>query len=544
MLGSAVRQWLVGQTLTLDADVGIVGAGAAGGVLAFELARRGVRVVVLESGPRHEFTRRPDYVRRYLKHQNPWETSPRDLDRHTVGGVTPYRLAGQRVRGVGGSTLHWEGYAFRLHVSDFRMRSLYRIADDWPISYSDLEGYYGAAERLLGVAGTDDERLASSRSTPFPLPPFPFSHSDHLFAPACAALGVAFNHMPQARNSLAYGGRSQCRACSTCAVCPTGAKASTDLTLIPQAEATGNARIIPEATVLRLETDRSGQVSAAVYAGRDRVPQRLTARVFVVAAGAVETARLLLLSASRGFPTGLANRSGLVGKFFMSHPSIDIVGRARENVYPYRIGFSTAMSRQFAIERDRGTRGAFLLEFLNSAGATPERLAVSSREWGEALRRRVREEFGRSLGIRVYVEQLPDRANSVSLSARTRDYFDNPAPHLHCSIGRYEREALDDATAVASKILASMGVTDIRASGLSFAAHQIGTHRMGTDPQGSVVDVNLRAHDVPNLYLVGSGCFVTASASPPTLTIMALAIRAAEHIAARLGAGGILKQKP
>src|SRR5262245_30844854 len=124
VIGSAARQWLVGPTLTLDADVGIVGAGAAGGVLAFELARRGIRVVVLESGPRHEFARRPDYVRRSLKHQNPWETSPRDLDRHTVGGVTPYQLAGRRVRGVGGSTLHWEGYAFRLHASDFRMCSL------------------------------------------------------------------------------------------------------------------------------------------------------------------------------------------------------------------------------------------------------------------------------------------------------------------------------------------------------------------------------------------------------------------------------------
>ena len=279
---------------------------------------------------------------------------------------------------MGGSTLHWEGYALRLHASDFRMRSLYGIADDWPISYADLESYYGAAERMLGVAGADDEHLASPRSTPFPLPPFAFSHSDRLFAPACATVGVAFHHLPQARNSLAYGGRPACRACSTCAVCPTGAKASIDLTSIPEAEATGNAQILPEATVLRLETDRSGQASAAVYAGRDKVPRRLTARVFVVAAGAVETARLLLLSASRDFPGGLANRSGLVGKFFMSHPSIDIVGRARENVYPYRIGFSTAMSRQFAIERDRATHGAFILEFLNSAGPTPERIAVTS----------------------------------------------------------------------------------------------------------------------------------------------------------------------
>ena len=258
------------------------------------------------------------------------------------------------------------------------------------------------------------------------MPPFAFSHSDRLFAPACATVGVALHHLPQARNSLAYGGRPACRACSTCAVCPTGAKASIDLTYIPQAEATGNAQVITEATVLRLETDRSGQASAAVYAGRDKVPRRLTARVFVVAAGAVETARLLLLSASRDFPDGLANRSGLVGKFFMSHPSIDIVGRARENVYPYRIGFSTAMSRQFTIERDRATRGAFLLEFLNSAGPTPERIAVASGLSGDALRRHVHDEFGHWLGIRVYCEQLPTRVNAVSLDTEGEGLLRQP----------------------------------------------------------------------------------------------------------------------
>jgi choline dehydrogenase-like flavoprotein len=518
----------------MDAEVAVVGAGAAGGVLVAELARRGIRVVVLESGPRHDFARRPEYVRRYLKHQNPWETPPRDLDRQTVGGPIPYRLQGRRVRGVGGSTLHWEGYALRLHASDFRMRSLYGIADDWPISYAELEPYYGAAERLLGVAGADDEPRASPRSTPFPLPPFAFSYSDRLFAPACAMVGVTFHHLPQARNSLAYDGRPACRACSTCAVCPTGAKASIDLTSIPRAEGTGNAQIIPEATVLRLETDRSGQASAAVYAGRDKVPRRLTARVFVVAAGAVETARLLLLSASRDLPAGLANRSGLVGKHFMSHPSIDIIGRARDNVYPYRIGFSTAMSRQFAIERARATRGAFLLEFLNSAGPTPERIAAASRLSGQALRQHVRDEFGHWLGIRVYCEQLPSRVNAVSLAPGVKDYFGSPGPHIHCVVGPYERKALDEAKDVGTRILTAMGLTQIRATGLTYASHQIGTHRMGIDPRASVVDANLTSHDVPNLYLVGSGCFVTASASPPTLTIVALAIRLAEHLSAKL----------
>jgi choline dehydrogenase-like flavoprotein len=527
----------------VDADVCIVGAGAAGGILALELARRGVRVAVLESGPRHDFARRAEYVRQYVRHVDPWRTAPEELDRHTVGGsrggpllggTVPYRLEGKRGRGVGGGTLHWEGYALRLHADDFRMQSLYGIARDWPLTYQDLEPYYVAAETALGVAGTDDEPWASPRTAPFPLPPFPFSYSDGLFAPACRQAGVALHHLPQARNSRPYAGRSQCRACGTCFVCPTGAKASIDLTHVPAAEATGNAQVLTDATVLRLELDRSGEVRTAIYATRDRAEHRLTARVFVLAAGAVENARLLLLSSSRDFPSGLANRSGVVGQFFMTHASVDVIGRARDKVYPYRIGFSTAMSRQFAIERDRATRGAFLLEFLNSAGPTPERIALDSGLAGEALRRHVRAEFGHWLGIRVYCEQLPYRTNTVSLAANARDYFGSRAPHLHFTLGPYEQHALNEAQDVARKILGAMKLSDVRSTALTYAGHQIGTHRMGVDPRTSVVDAQSRCHDVDNLYLVGSGSFVTASASPPTLTIAALAIRTAEHIATRL----------
>jgi choline dehydrogenase-like flavoprotein len=518
----------------MEAEVCVIGAGAAGGIIALELARRGVHVVVLESGPRHDFKQRADYVRRYLRHENPWRTPLAALDRYTVGGATPYLLDGNRARGVGGSTLHWEGYALRLHADDFRLRSLYGIADDWPITYQDLEPYYVRAEQALGVAGAADDQWASPRSTPFPLPAFPFSYSDGLFARACHSLGIAFHTLPQARNSVAYGGRSQCRACATCHVCPTGAKASIDLTHVPEAEATGRARVLTDATVLRLEIDPSGQVSAAVYAQPGRGQHRVTARLFVVAAGAIETARLLLLSKSREFPDGLANRSGLVGKCFMSHPSLDVTGRASEKVYPYRIGFSTAMSRQFAVGRDRAGRAAFFLEFLNSAGPTPEQIAAASGQWGDALRQHVRAEFGRRLGVRIYCEQLPERANSVSLDPKVKDYFGNPAPHVHNTFGAYEQRALGEAQAAVGRIFAVLGLTDIRPGRLTFAAHQIGTHRMGTDPQASVVDPDLRAHDVPNLYLVGSGCFVTASSSPPTLTIAALAIRAANHISAQL----------
>jgi choline dehydrogenase-like flavoprotein len=516
------------------AEVCIVGAGAAGGIIAAELARRGLRVVMLESGPRHQLPERAEYVRRFLRGENPWRTSLTGLDRYATGGRVVYPLEWNRARGVGGSTLHWEGYTLRFHANDFRLRSLYGIADDWPISYDDLEPYYARAEGSLGVAGTTDDPWASPRSAGFPLPSFPFSYSDGLFAQACSTLGIALHHYPQARNSVPYGGRAQCRACGTCHVCPTGAKATIDLTHIREGEATGRLKLVTDATALRLHADASGQATAVAYAGHDRRERRLPARIFVVAAGAIETARLLLLSTSDQFPRGLANSSGVLGKFFMSHPAITVTGRLKAKVHPYRTGFSSAMSRQFAIDRMRGTRGAFMLDFLNSAGPTPNQLATSSGLWGKALREHVQNEFGHVLGIRVYCEQLPEAANSISLDTELKDYFGNPAPRITYDVGSYEREALHEATGVARRILAAAGALDIEAHPMWLLAHQIGTHRMGTDPQSSVVDRDLRTHDVSNLYLVGSGCFVTASASPPTLTIAALAIRAAEHIAARL----------
>jgi glucose dehydrogenase len=527
-----------------DADVCIIGAGAAGGILALELGRAGLKIVVLESGPRHDFDRRWDYVRSYLRRENPWRSRLPRQDDHTIGGRLAYGLDGRRVRGVGGSTLHWEGYALRLHASDFRLHSLYGVADDWPIGYDDLEPYYARAETALGVAGATDEPGGSPRSAAFPLPAFPFSDSDARFRKACATLGIAMHQLPQARNSIAYGGRPPCRACGTCHVCPTGAKASTDLTHFPAAEVTGNVRMVTEATVLRLEVGASRQVTAAVYAHADRIEHRVAARVFILAAGGVENVRLLLLSTSRRFPNGLANDSGVVGKGFMAQPSIDAIGRTAENVHPYRIGFSTAMSRQFAIAPERAARAGFLMEFMNSAGPKPDDIALSSGLTGEALGRHVRQEFGKRLGIRVYCEQLPDRANAISLDPRIKDYFGNPVPRIAYRLSRYEQGALDEARRTTRRILEGAGASNIGFTLLSPAAHQIGTHRMGDDPRTSVVDRTLRAHEVDNLYLVGSGAFVTSSPSPPTLTIAALALRASEHIAARLTAGSLPPDAP
>jgi len=520
--------------MAIGAEVCIVGAGPAGSLVAAELVRHKIATVLIEAGPRHDPSRRAEYARQLLAGVNPWRTPIPEMDRYTTGGTTNYPLELHRARGVGGGTLHWEGYSVRFHADDFRLRTRHGVADDWPISYETLEPYYARAERALGVAGVADDPWASPRSAAFPLPAFPLSYSDQLLARAVRRLDVAVHHLPQARNSIAYDSRPPCSACSTCHACPTGAKASVDLTHVHPAEATGRLRVLPDTAVLRLETDAGGRVARALCAGRDRREFPVSARVFVVAAGAVDTARLLLLSTSSTFPGGLANRSGLVGTRFMSHPSVDVVGRMRERVYPYRIGFSTAMSRQFAVARNRAREGAFLLELLNSASPPPAVIAALRGGWGADLRQHVREEFGRMLGIRIYVEQLPDPANAVTVDRAVTDYFGQPVPRLTYGIGRYERDTLDEAKIIAGRLLEVAGATELWTTELRFASHQLGTCRMGRDPRTSVVDADLRAHDVDNLYLVGGGAFATASSSPPTLTIAALALRAADHLVGRL----------
>ncbi len=238
----------------------------------------------------------------------------------------------------------------------------------------------------MGVAG----------AAPFPLPAFPFSYTDGLFERACRTAGVRIHHLSQARNSIPYGGRAQCRACATCQVCPTGAKASVDLTHIPRAEATGLVHVLAGATALRLTLGAGGGVDHVVYAGPDRREHRMAARVFVLAAGAVESAAAPPALRHPGPAAGDRERQRIFGRYFMSHPVIDVTGRLDRPSFPHRVGFSTAMSRQFAVGGARARRGVFLLEFLNTAGSVPAEIAAASNERGAALRAHV----GPSTGAR------------------------------------------------------------------------------------------------------------------------------------------------
>jgi len=531
-------------------DVCVVGAGPAGALVAARLAGAGHDVVVLDAGPRFEEASE-ERIERSIRPAHDdlsvWGMGG-ERDGFSTTGELFYPLNQARVKGVGGSTLHWQGMVMRLHESDFAGRAGGDDLRAWPLAYEELRPYYAAAERELGVAGADDNPFAPPREEPFPMSAFPPSHSDSLFATACERLGIATHSVPNARNSEPYDGRSPCVGYGTCQpVCPSGAKYSADVH-VRAAEECG-ARVIDRVPVQRLLTgDRETRVDAAVYATPDGGTHRQEARQFVLAAGGVEIPRLLLLSRSEAHPDGLANSSGLVGRYFMEHLFAGAGGRLDRRTRQNHVGFVTSETHQFydepgqAVTDGQGNTvvpasderlAPMKLEFLNYAGPSPVELALGGDEWGDALLERLREAYGHSIAMGGLVGQKPRPENRVTLDPSTTDDRGNPVPDIRWSLDNRMRRTLARANALQHAVLEELGVDvgwTVGPEDTGPAYHHMGTTRMGEDPTESVVNPRLRTHDVDNLTVASSSVFVTAGAMNPTLTIAALALKAADHV--------------
>lgn len=540
-------------------DVCIVGAGPAGGIVASDLAARGHDVTVLEAGPRFDADDRLERMERALRpaftRTDVWDMGG-ERDAYTTTGDVRYALNQYRVKGVGGSTLDWPATAPRLHPEDFEMRTRHGVATDWAVSYETLGAYYLAAERELGVAGAPRDQ-GPPRHDGFPLPAHPPSYVDGLLGEAFDAVGAPLERAPSAINSRPYAGRSECVGYGTCRpVCPSGAKYTAEVHV--DRAASNGARIVTEAPVEQLRHDPSGErIVEAVYRHEGQ-RKRLSADRFVLAAGGVETPRLLLLSASDQFPNGLANASGLVGRYFADHPLVALVGRLDEPTGTDQIGFDTSMSEAF-YGHPQGPTGSMILQVANVSGHGPTSTGVQSGGYlarladgdplapvrrdgvGDSLLEDVRAAYGGRVRIEAMVEPLPNADNRVALDRGTTDTYGNPVPEITFTVDDGTGDTLERARSVLYDVFEEAGVYDVESVASPqdphFVSHQMGTTRMGMDPETSVVTPSLRAHDLENLYIAGSSVFPTFGAAPPTLTIAALALRLANHLDRILGDG-------
>ena len=521
------------------ADVLIIGAGASGGVVAKRLAEAGFGVVCLEQG---DWLDRADYPGNKLdwelKARKDWATSPniRGLaqDYPIVEDDTP--VSPLMYNAVGGSTIIFAGAWPRALPSDFRVRSLDGVADDWPIDYFELLPYFYRTDRDFGVSGLPGDPAYPPDTEDAPMPPLPIGSAGLKVARGMTKLGWHWWPEFNSINSVTYDGRRPCVQRSTCqSGCNEGAKASTDLTHWPKAIARG-ARLVTGARVRRIETDKQGLATGATWIDRDGAEHFEAARVVVVAANAIGTPRLLLLSDSPAHPDGLANSSGLVGKRLMMHPFANVAGLFEEPLMSWQGQFGDLIESLEFYETDekRGfVRGA---RWGLAPTGGPINTALPSRAgeqiWGAGHHAHVRTHLGHGANWGLFAEDLPDEANHITLSSTVIDSSGIPAPEVHYSMADNARRMLDFHIERATESMEAAGAYKIEVDRLMRYSgwHLLGTARMGDDPKTSVLDRWNRAHDVPNLYVVDGSCFVTSSGVNPTSTIVAIALRAAEHM--------------
>jgi len=533
--------------------------------------------------------------------------------------VTPFGSTYER---VAGGTSHWLGNSLRLVPSDFMMKTLYGKSEpsfvDWPIAYDDLVDWYGKAEAELGVsADVEDQKYLgiyfSDNYPRYPMPRIPESLTDGAIRRALTNLSPAETQflglgsppteipvrgVPAARNSQPYRNRRACAGNTNCIpICPIQAKYDPTITL-NDALNHHNVTMMSHTVAKEVVVDGTGRVSEIKYVryGIDTdikaktlqnlrtVEGSIKAKIFVIAANAIETARLLLMSKNDALPNKtVANRSGMVGRHLMDHPYYVAWGVAKEQLFPYRGPLITSGIEDLCDGPFRDTRGAFRVDIGNegwnfvvaggAVGGDPNVTAIDfvngvnrsglnadgntgNGLFGPTLITTLNANFSRQFRIGFLVEQTPDPHNRVTLADQT-DGLGLQRPQIAYNISPYTKRGIVAAKQLQDLLFRRMGATEKKFDytavadddptrfeaqiggktvGLNYmgAGHLMGTYRMGSDPDQSVVDSFQRSHDHDNLYLVGSGTFPTGATANPTLTIAALALRTAERIAKRV----------
>ncbi len=421
-----------------ETDVLIIGAGASGAVAAKHLAEAGVGVVCLEQGRKVQASEfygdKPEWE---LMTQRRWHPNPnvRGLDTDYPIDTEDSDVNPLMFSGVGGSTVLYAGHWQRFMPSDFQVRTMDGVADDWPFTYEDLAPFYDILDVEMGVSGLGGDPAYPSLPAP-PLPPFPIGPIGRLAAKGMNQLGWHWWPAPQSIPTRPYRGRSQCARRGTCMQgCPEEAKGSTDLTHWPDAIRFG-AKLITGARVQQVTTDAKGMADGAIWIDADGNQHRQRARTVVLCANSVGTARLLLNSASAQHPDGMGNSSGLVGRNLMMHPYGAVVGYFDEPLESWMGPTGQAIhSMQFyeTDERRGFVRGA-KWNAMPTGGPLGMRSVMEGapleESWGENFHRGTERRLGRSFEWGIIAEDLPDEENRVELAPDLKDGSGVPAPKI------------------------------------------------------------------------------------------------------------------
>jgi len=500
----------MGKQFSLDDEVVvIVGSGAGGGTLGNELAQKGIDVVILEAGGRHE-------INDFENDEWPMFSKISWLDKRTTSGTWRVsndfpNLPAWIVKAVGGSTTHWAGASLRFQKHEFKARTVYGDVGganllDWPIT--------------LGTTGTNG------------IPRLPGNNNYKVLAAGAKKMGYKHFHTGNMSiNSKPRDGRGSCQQIGFCFQgCKSGAKWSTLYTEIPKGEATGHLEVRSGAQVLKIEHDAKGRATGVLYGDAKGNRYFQKAKVVCVAGNSIESPRLLLNSASSMFPNGLANSSGQVGKNYMRHMTASVYAIFDNPVHMFR-GTTMAgiVKDESRFDPKRGFVGGYEMETL-SLGPAFMAAFLNPGDWGRDFSNAM-DAYDNMAGMWLVGEDMPQETNRITLHATEKDQFGLPIPNVHFSDHGNDVAMRNHGFQQGKALYESVGAKRVIYTPPYPSTHNLGTNRMSAKARDGVVNKHGQTHDIKNLFVSDGSQFTTGAAENPTLTIVALAIRQAEFIA-------------